>query len=176
MIWNGVHIHTFPPFITMYQLLVKNFSLHDENKPLVNQPITNFVGILKSKVNILLHQYRPIKNSGLPDLESFKKIDEEYQREIEFMVLTGRAKDKHELTKKALEKAGYTDYFSRFLFNEFTSATLWKGQKAQELIGEGFNVVHLEDDLRAALCVARVNAIKLGPHRIAKQCDPCKKF
>lgn len=155
---DGVHFYAPPPLGTTVSLLRGRLSLPEEVYTVgeyIHPEGTLAQGA--ARLSVFFHKYRPLKAAAIKGLQGFKEIGDIHQREVLFAALSGRERDKHELTRTALGKAGYDAYFSRWLLNEGNSSAAWKEFQTRKLTEEGLTVVHLEDDLRAALCVARVN-------------------
>lgn len=164
---DGVHFYAPPPLGTMFRFSKGRWIPPKEVHTV--KEYTHPVGALArgmAQLSVLFHQYRPLKPEAIRGLAGFKAIGEAHQREVSFAALSGREKDKHELTKAVLIKAGYGAYFSRWLLNEGNSSAAWKEFQTRKLTREGLHVVHLEDDVRAAWGVARVNQSFDGDTRV----------
>lgn len=153
---DGVHFVAPPPHKTLIGLLKGNLSL-----PSAGRPIENYEprGGLSTRFSVLFHQIRPFIRGSLEGLELFRQSAEKYDRDLSFAVLSGRQPDKHQMTIRRLEQSGRGQYFSDYFLNEGASATTWKETTVRKLTESGSNVVHIDDDLRAGLCVARVNLL-----------------
>lgn len=155
---DGVHFYAPPPLGTTFRLLRGRWNLPEEVQAIQEYtPPVGLVNTTLARLSVLFHQYRPLRGDAIRGLQSFRDIGEAHGREVVFAALSGREKDKHDATRQALERAGYSKYFTHWLLNEGTSSVAWKEFQTRQLTEKGFTVVHLEDDLRAGLCVARVN-------------------
>ena len=61
------------------------------------------------------------------------------------------------MTQQRLLQSGHIEYFTDLHLNQGRSSSGWKESVVKGLTEGGLNVVHIDDDLRAGLCVARVN-------------------
>lgn len=98
---------------------------------------------------------RPFRRESRRALDLFRAHARTHDRSLRMAALTGRLRDQHEVTRAKLQASGYMDYFDDLYLNEWTTTTAWKESVVRRLVLEGSNVVHLEDDLKAALAVAR---------------------
>lgn len=113
-------------------------------------------GVLYSRWSVFFHQVRPINRDALEGLAIFKQAAEKHQRQIAMAALSGREIDKHQMTQQRLLQSGHMEYFTDLHLNQGRSSSAWKESVVRTLTG-GLNVVHIDDDLRAGLCIARVN-------------------
>lgn len=159
---DGVCFKAPPPLRTLLRLIRKNFSLPPEDRSLI--PYTapeNWIQSLSSQWSVFFHRIRPANQEALIGLERFRQIALDNQRTIRFIALSGREPDKHPLTQRALEKAGFMDYFEDLLLNQGNSAGAWKEWVIRNAIKKGVSVIHIDDDLRTGLCLARVDQQKV---------------
>jgi hypothetical protein len=153
---DGVHFVAPFPIMTALSLARGRFSLPDPDHPLGEyQPARSFVRKTRDRLWRFTIRIRPMRRESLQALEAFRSIARDRQRKLRMVALTGRVKDQHAVTRERLEAGGYLDYFDDLYLNEGRSTTIWKERTVRELLATGANVVHLEDDLRAALAVAR---------------------
>lgn len=164
---DGVHFYAPPPIVTTLRLLRGRLSLPEEAQAIQEYvPPVGLVNTALAKLSVLFHQYRPLKPEAIRGLQRFREVGEAHEREIVFAALSGREKDKHDVTLRVLERAGYSEYFSQWLLNEGVSSVAWKEFQTRKLTDQGYTVVHLEDDLRAGLCVARVSQESEGDNKV----------
>jgi hypothetical protein len=164
---DGVHFYTPPPLDTTLRLLRGKLSLPEEVQAIQEYiPPAGFVNTILARLFILFHQYRPLIPGALRGLQRFREVGDTHGREVVFAVLSGRKKDKHGVTLRILERAGYSQYFTQWLLNEGDSPVVWKEFQTRRLVDQGYSVVHLEDDLRAGLCVARAGNQFGEDHRV----------
>lgn len=155
---DGVHFKAPIPFKTTLRFLRGDCSLPPKNRPVGEYQLANgLLGIVSSRWSIFFHQIRPINKDALAGLELFRQVTEAYQRQLQIAALSGREKDKHVMTEVRLQQTGHMQYFNRLFLNPGNSSASWKETVTRQLIQEGLNVIHIDDDLRAGLCVARVN-------------------
>lgn len=155
---DGVHFRVPPPIKTAQQLLRRNLTLPEVNSSIGEyKPPEGWKGFLFSRWSLFCHSLSPINKDALKGLEMFRQAAEKHERQLKFAALSGREIYKHPLTHRKLEKSGYMEYFSDLYLNMGRSASGWKESVVRRLTQEGLNVVHIDDDLRAGLCVARVN-------------------
>jgi len=155
---DGVHFKTPPPLKTPQQLIRRYLDLPDINSPIEEYKLPDgWKGIIISRWSLFCHGLSPVNKDSLKVLEIFRQVAEEHERQLKFAALSGREKYKHEMTRKRLSKSGHMEFFKDLYLNEGNSASSWKETIVRRLTNEGLNVVHIEDDLRPGLCVARVN-------------------
>lgn len=156
---DGVHFYGPPPWPTLKRLWKKNFVLSEAGLP-VGEYVrgTSWSAVLYQKLSYFFHYIRPLKKDTLTSLAQFKSIAQIHNRTLLFAVLSGREKDKHEMTKRRLLESGYMEYFTKLYLNlnEGKYADRWKESVVRDLVQKDFNVVHIDDDLWAGLSVARV--------------------
>lgn len=164
---DGVHFKAPPPLKTTLSLLRGNFSLPEIGKPIGEfTPGEGWRGAIFSKWSILFHQMRPTKGDALKGLEAFRQAAEIHQRQLRVAALSGRERDKHDMTRRKLQHSGHERYFTDLYLNQGRSSIGWKESVVRQLIEEGLNVVHIDDDLRAGLCIARINEQYAGEPRV----------
>jgi hypothetical protein len=139
-------------------LLGRNFSLPEPDRPIGEyNPAENWPRALLSQASLFFHWIRPFKKDALEGLRAFQETAKTHQRELTCAVLSGRRAETHRMTHRRLEASVYRGVFSDLYLNPGHSSSAWKEQTARRLVEEGSNVVHIEDDLRAGLSVARVD-------------------
>jgi len=125
----------------------------------VFSPKEGMMGRLSSRWSVLYHQVKPVNQEALAGLETFRQIAEAHERDIRFAALSGREVDKHDMTRRVLERSGHLEYFTALHLNTGTSATAWKESVVKSFLDEDMNVVHIEDDLKAGLGIARLDGL-----------------
>lgn len=154
---DGVHFKAPPPLKTIFRLLQGDLSIPPENSPVGEySPAKGCLKILSSRWSVFFHQIRPLKRDALEGLELFRQTAETYQRQLQFAALSGREQDKHAMTEARLQQAGYMQYFDRLFLNQGRNSSAWKESVVRQLVQEGLNVVHIDDDLYSALCFAEL--------------------
>lgn len=155
---DGVHFKTLPPLKNTLRLLRKNMKLPEVDSPIgqYNLP-EGWRGVLFSRWSIFLYSLSPVNKDALQGLEMFRQVAKKNERQLKFAALSGREIYKHPMTHQRLEKSGHMKYFSDLYLNQGRSASGWKESVVRRLTQEGLNVVHIDDDLKAGLMVARVN-------------------
>ncbi len=158
---DGVHIRGPWPFHTLIELLTKHFELPNENSEL--EPYFYGSGLLyelTTNFKIVFHAVRPRRKGAREGLAKLKAIADEEGINVESIVLSGRERPLHSLTRKQLQRSGYhsaeNPLFDHYVLNETTSSSGWKAERIRSFVKSGRFVIHLEDDLRAALSVARI--------------------
>lgn len=155
---DGVHFKALPSMRAMRRLWQGETALPEMGRPIEEFSIKEGLkGAIYSNWSILLHQLRPSNAEALAGLALFKEAAEQYERKLGFAALSGREKDKHPMTRKRLEATGRMEFFSDLYLNEGVSSTSWKESIVRNLTQQDFNVVHIDDDIRAGLCIARVD-------------------
>ncbi len=159
---DGVHLWAPLPLKTFLRLLARKWCLPEEVGTQESIPQVGFVDMvsetIKYRLSMLLGQYKWLKPEGIVGLKGFSEVGKKHGRDLTFFALSGRETGKNDATMLAFEEAGYGQYFSRpWLLNEGINGVAWKEWQARKLANQGYTVIHLEDDLLPALCVARVN-------------------
>src|SRR3989304_6697120 len=146
---DGIHFRVPPPFNTTQQLLRRNLTLPETNSPIEEHNFPEgWKGILFSRWTIFCHKISPVNKDALVGLEIFRQAAEKCNRQLKFAALSGREKYKHPMTEQRLLRSGHMEYFSDLHLNQGKSASVWKESVVRNLIKEGLNVVHIDDDLR----------------------------
>jgi hypothetical protein len=99
---------------------------------------------------------RPFTSESRMLLEMFRDAGRAHHRDIKIAMLSGREVELHAMTKKRLSDR-YGDLIDGYYLNESTSASGWKETVVKALVASGNSVVHIDDDLKPAIRVARVN-------------------
>lgn len=155
---DGVHFKVLPPIKTTQQLLRRNLTLPEVNSSIEEYRLPEgWKGFLFSRLSLFYHSLSPVNKDAFKGLEMFRQAAEEHERQLKFAAVSGREIYKHPMTHQRLEKTGHMKYFSDLYLNQGRSASGWKETVVRRLTQNGLNVVHIDDDLRAGLCVARVN-------------------
>ena len=155
---DGIHFKALPPIKTTLQLLRKDISLPQVNPPIEEYNLPEgWRGSVFSKWSIFCHRLSPINKEALEGLEVIRQVAMEHERQLKFAALSGREIYKHEITQRRLIKSGHMEYFTDLHLNQGRSSSGWKESVVRRLAKGGLNVVHIDDDLRSGLCVARVN-------------------
>lgn len=157
---DGVQFHAPIPLGTTKQLLRGQLHLPGENE--VFKPHLDPVGlwaVALSRLNTIFHEYRPVDKMGKAGLDRFKEVAEENNIDLTLAALTGRDGYMHTMTRRRLDHHGYGQYFDRYYLSDVKNSAGYKRRIVKELLQEDETrtVVHLEDDLRAALLVASTN-------------------
>jgi hypothetical protein len=155
---DGVHFKVPPPFNTAQQLLRRRLTLPETDATFEKHNLPDRSGsFLFNKWTIFCHKISPVNKEALAGLEIFRQTAEENNRQLKIAALSGREKYKHPMTKKRLSKSGHMEFFSDLHLNQGGHSYAWKESVVKGLIEEGLSVVHIDDDLRSGLSVARVN-------------------
>jgi hypothetical protein len=155
---DGVHFSIPIPLKTTLRVIKK-----DNNLPESGSPIGEYVHpanwreSIYSRWSVFYHQIRPVNRKSLDGLPIFKQAAEDHNRNLKFVALSGREIDKHDMTRRRLMQAGHMDYFTDLHLNPGESATIWKESVVKKFTESGENVVHIDDDLKHGMCIARVN-------------------
>jgi len=164
---DGVHFKALPPAKTTLRLLGRNIELPEANSTIEKYNLPEgWKGIVFSKWSLFCHRLSPVNKSALEGLEMFRKAAEEHERQLKIAALSGREIYKHEMTRQRLLKSGHMKYFKDLYLNQGRSSSIWKESVARQLTQDGLNVVHIDDDLRSGLCVARVSDDYPGEQRV----------
>lgn len=143
-----------PPLKTALSLCLGKFSVPPRNVDL-KEAIPN-TGI-KRMWSVFFHSIRPFTKDSLLGLNLLKQTAQESNRDIVLAVISGREIELHEMTRAGLINSGRMNYFQEIHLNTVTSSSGHKEREAKTKVEEGNVVVLIEDDLRAALRVARIN-------------------
>lgn len=155
---DGVHFRTLPPFKTTLRLLRRDMDLPEVDPPIGEYSLPEgWKGILFSKWSIFFQQISPINTDALEGLKILRQVADGNKRQLKFAALSGRENYKHKTTQQRLLKSGHMEYFSDLYLNQGRSSSAWKESVVRNLTRQGLSVVHIDDDLRAGLMVARVN-------------------
>ncbi len=160
---DGVHLWAPPPLQTFLRLLTRKWCLPEEVGTLQESippvgSVDMVIETVKYRLSMLFRQYEWLKPEGVIGLKGFSEVGKKHGRDLTFFALSGRETGKNDATKLAFEEAGYGQYFSpSWLLNKGINAVAWKELQARRLAERGYTVIHLEDDLLPALCVARVD-------------------
>ncbi len=155
---DGVHFKAPIPLKTTLRLLRRDNSLPEVGSPVGDYALSEgWREMLFSRWSIFFHQISPINKDALEGLAIFRQAAEEHQRQLAIAALSGRKVDKHAITRQRLLQTGHMEYFTELHLNQGRSSSGWKESVVRGLTEGGLNVVHIDDDLRAGLCIARVN-------------------
>lgn len=158
---DGVLIHAPIPFVTFMRLLSRTFDIPEleEQPDAVGQPdkLT-----LKDRWSIFYHGIRPMKNEAVLQLCTIAKQMSLYSQPFSLRILSGRTPELHSLTRQQVTSSPvgrYLDQQAGFLLNHFDSSSTWKEWSVKQMLTEDptCNVIHIEDDVKAALRVARLD-------------------
>ena len=112
-----------------------------------------------NKLTMAFHKGRKINPESLTGLDEFSRIAETYGIEMTKGATSGRTSDAHVLTMDFIENNGLSDHFTEVNLNPDKKNHSWKEAVVRKKIEEGYNmVIHLDDDIRAAMSVARVDS------------------
>lgn len=109
-----------------------------------------------SRLSIFMHLRQGVNREALESLEDFRVAAHLEGRDLKFAVLSGRESHKHEVTERRLRDSGHMIYFSDLFLNQGARSIPWKEWVVRRLLGEGKTIVHIDDDIRAGLCIARL--------------------
>lgn len=165
---DGVLFNAPPPLATLIQLCRRSLILPQGSQEYTQSQLpARGRSSWQSLWLALTHSIRLAKTGDLETLREVKNLSLIHQRNIEFIALSGREEATHQLTKNSLYDKGYMDYFSQLLLlNTNVSSIVWKEYHIRSLVSQGYSVIHLEDDLRAALSTARVNNQSDGQYNV----------
>ncbi len=164
---DGVHFKSPPPVRALLRLVRKDTELPELGRPVGEFKLPKGLrAVLGSRWSILFHQARPVDRSALAALGKFKRVAEEHNRDFKIAALSGREPDKHQMTREKLQTSGHMEFFSDLFLNEGKSATAWKEEVVQRILDQGLSVVHIDDDLRSGLCIARMGGTKPNDPRV----------
>ncbi len=155
---DGVHFMAPPPIKTAVSLLRGKFEIPPSGQEL--QPFVNG-SRLADGASWIFHKFRPYKRDSLIGLQMFADAARAYDRELRIAILSGRQGVLHQLTTQKLERSGRTHLFHDIFLNESDSSSGWKEATVRRLLEEGNSVIHIDDDLKPALRVARLDSARL---------------
>jgi len=102
------------------------------------------------------YSFRGFNSDGGIYLNMIKNARDAYKRNIKIAVLTGRRPELHMVTKRRVTQR-YEDSFDYFFMNNTSSASGYKESVARKILDGGNSMVHIDDDLRVALRIARAS-------------------
>lgn len=152
---DGVHFVALPPLKTGMDLLRGRFKIPSLGQEV--HPYTNGNKTIEA-LSWLSHRFRPYRREAATGIEMFRLAAELYGREMRVAVLSGRQGILHQLTIGRLKKAGKLQLFEDVYLNKAESSSGWKEATVQKLLEAGNSVVHIDDDLRPALRIARLDS------------------
>lgn len=161
---DGVHRSGFSP-VTAFKMLARKLDI--PNIPEVIPPYVANTGLmhrLEHWIHLQWHKSMPVIIDGARGIESFRVAARINERQLRTALLTGRELYKHDLTKEQFGSEPYK--FDELFLNPGIDSARWKGFKTAKLVAEGYNVVHIDDDLRAGLCVVGKNERQDGENRV----------
>lgn len=157
---DGVLVKAPFPVVTARKLIGGDLGLPEARPVKEDFSKPNPVVLLAERLHfpVISHSSRAAKPDTLIGLEAFRNIAGDQGRDLTFGVLTGRTREKHDLTRRQLEEMGYMEYFNshNLFLNPGKSSIDWKVKKAEWYLYCGYNVVHIDDDLRPILSIARL--------------------
>ncbi|PJC54812.1 MAG: hypothetical protein CO028_00465, partial [Candidatus Levybacteria bacterium CG_4_9_14_0_2_um_filter_35_21] len=119
-------------------------------------------GPVKSWFASIIHNGRESTSDSLAGLSEFSRIADAHGLEMVKAATSGRTSEVHETTVDFLNSSGYADHFSEVNLNPDKKTHSWKEDVARRKLNEGYDmVVHLDDDIRAAMSVARVDEYRV---------------
>jgi hypothetical protein len=151
---DGVHFVAPPPAKTALSLLRGKLSI-----PEIGQEPSPFQrgNRIVEGASWVSHRFRPLRKDAMVGLEMFVNAARAYDREMRVAILSGRQGVLHTLTNRRLERAKRMEFFHDVYLNESDSSSGWKEATVHRLLEEGNSVVHIDDDLRPALRIARLD-------------------
>lgn len=153
---DGVQFVAPPPLRTTRRLWQGDLALPLPEDDLIGEyrKPTSLAERFSSQWSIFFHQIRPIRQDGLEGLKFFRLAAEAQERNLSLVALSGREKDKHDMTEAKLNEAGYWEHFVCLFLNQGNKSARWKRLVVKTLVEEGLNVIHIEDDIRAGFHIA----------------------
>ncbi len=153
---DGVHFKAPPPFRTAIRI-ARHAPLPKPNGEIGEYLPHGIKEIALSRLSVYMHSRRSVNKVALEGLGLFKEIAERNQRDLKFAALSGREPDKHAMTEDRLRKSGHMDYFTDLFLNQGSRGIPWKESVIKGLLEKGQKVVHIDDDPRAGICIARID-------------------
>jgi hypothetical protein len=156
---DGVYYVAPPPRDTFWSLFLKgNVPIPPRGVALDEQNGNyTFWSDLRDVGDAVLHAFKRTYPNAIKAAPTFRQFAQDSQRNISMAILSGRKSHLHEVTIYSLEKQGILGYFDFVHLNTGQSSSGFKEQKVREYALKGFNVVHIDDDLKAGLRIARVS-------------------
>lgn len=150
---DGTQNHLAPPPIkTAISLLMGRLNIPEVGRPL-GQPSK-----LSGKANMIVHKIRPFTRNSEQGLKMMRQAATETERKVELAILSGRDPGLHGMTWQRLGDSGRREYFDQIYLNDTDSSSGYKEAIAAQEIQKGNSVVLIDDDLKPALMVARLQA------------------
>lgn len=108
--------------------------------------------------NLYFHRIRPIFQEARDGLAILKDLQANTPEDIKISlaVLSGRELYLHDMSRTKLRRT-LPNIFDDIYLNERYNSAAWKELKVREAVAQHKIVIHIEDDLEAALRVARVS-------------------
>lgn len=165
---DGVHFRSPPPLHTIFKLLrVQGGALPAIVPPYeAEMDLTVPHSERLKKLALAYHQRQKVKADARRGMDIIKAAAATQGRTLRFAILTGRMIYNDLVTEMQLRQAGYWDYFGEVYLNQGMRPISWKEAVARKIVGAGANVVHIDDDVRAGLCVARISQDYPGEGRV----------
>lgn len=159
---DGVVFDAPFPFKTYLDLVTGKFHL---SNPLEDEGVVASLGVSAVDrirqpyvaANTYFHGKRPVKSDVAAGISNLGKIVEDFPG-IRTIALTGReGRYKYEMTKNRLEE-GTNSFFGEDIFTSpGVGSSRWKEWVALKMVEDGKFFIHVDDDLKAALRIARVS-------------------
>lgn len=153
---DGAHFNTRPSLRAALRL-VRRIPLPAPGGKIGEYQPKGFKETTASRWSVFVHSRRSVNQEALEGLSEFRRLAKEHGRNLKFAALSGRESDKHDMTARKLREAGHMEYFDELFLNQGKRSIPWKESVIQRLLEEGQNVVHIDDDIRTGLCIARLN-------------------
>lgn len=163
-------IHFFGPFgiplvavKTELRFRQGTLKLPEQGQPLIPRDVhTRGIAEVFSSIDRWQHQIRKADPEAFDNLLALQKIASESGRRHISVVLSGRDPSKHEMTVRKLIEVGQHYAFDYICLNQATHGSEWKSASVAGLLEAGFNVVDMEDDLKASLLKVREGEDRAG--------------
>lgn len=155
---DGVHFWAPFPWHTFVALLTRTFTAPSPEVELQEyQAPTGFWAMLALNLNYLFHDLRPVNRQSRAGLKRLLNLFSESQIEAKAVALSGREVPLHRMTTRKLNRHGYQGLLAEHQLNLATSSSGWKAAKIHEQNQPDQQIIHIDDDLKAALKIVAVN-------------------
>jgi hypothetical protein len=116
-------------------------------------PISSIVDSMQT----VFFKHQPSKKDSLKGLEEFKRLGDEFEREVEVAVMSARSSSHLEATKEGMRRSGHLEHIDRFHLNGFSDLFGWRNEIVQSYLERDFSVIVIEDDTVTAKKLAAEN-------------------
>lgn len=156
---DGVQVAAPPPLQTILKLFIGNLDLDKSSSK--KKEIEQRNGLIAAFATSW-HTLRWSSAYSRQALELYYQVAQEFNVSLEMAALSGR--ERFMLQPTRFQLGDKMDYLSDLYLNPGLNSAAWKEAKVTDFVDQGYFVIHEEDDLSAALRVARVDSSQVRVH------------